>query len=81
MRIRIIPDGLAPGSKARIALPRALVREPRVLMIDDPLLPDDSDGLAALTDLAAARERTMLVALDDRRALVGGDGWPMGEFP
>ncbi|HZA02781.1 MAG TPA: ABC transporter ATP-binding protein [Hyphomicrobiaceae bacterium] len=68
-RIRVFGDGLAAGIKARVALTRALVRAPRVLVIDDPLLLADPDGRAALSELAVARERTMLVALDDRRAL------------
>ena len=72
-RIRMIADGLGPAIKARIALARALVRGPRVLLIDDPLLLGDPDGRAALTDLAAARERTMIVALDDLRALGAPD--------
>jgi ATP-binding cassette subfamily C protein CydC len=72
-RIRMIADGLGPAIKARIALARALVRQPRVLLIDDPLLMADPDGRAALADLATARERTMLVALDDPRALGAPD--------
>jgi ABC-type protease/lipase transport system fused ATPase/permease subunit len=78
-RIRMIGDGLAPGIKARIALARALVREPQVLLIDDPVLLADPDGRAALAELAAARERTMLVALDDPRALgVPDREWALG---
>jgi ABC-type multidrug transport system fused ATPase/permease subunit len=78
-RVRMIADGLAPGIRARIALARALVRKPRVLLIDDPLLLAEPDGRAALTDLAAARERTMLVALDDPHALgVPDREWALG---
>jgi ABC-type protease/lipase transport system fused ATPase/permease subunit len=81
-RIQVLGDRLAAGTKARIALARALVRGPRVLMIDDPLLVADSDGRAALSDLALARERTMLVALDDRRALGVTDGeWTIPSRP
>jgi ABC-type multidrug transport system fused ATPase/permease subunit len=73
-RIRMIADGLSASLKARIALARALVRDPRVLLIDDPLLLASPDGRAVLSELAAARERTMLVALDDPHVLGATDG-------
>ncbi|HEV2778101.1 MAG TPA: ATP-binding cassette domain-containing protein [Actinophytocola sp.] len=63
------PDRLTPGQRRRVAVARALVREPDVLLADDPTAGVDPDGAAGvLTVLDRARTElgaTVLVATAD----------------
>jgi len=60
-----LADELAPADETRAALAQALVREPRVLLIDEPgvlAAPDERDELLTLLrGLAAERSRLALV--------------------
>jgi D-methionine transport system ATP-binding protein len=63
------PDQLTPGQRRRVAVARALVGQPYVLLADDPTADIDPDGAAAvLTVLDRARAElgaTVLVATAD----------------
>lgn len=77
--------GLPAGIRARLALARALVRDPRLLLIDDPVLMADRDGRAALSEIASARERITLVAVDEPQILdfldMPDDVWALPDNP
>jgi len=63
------PEALTPGQQARVAVARALVGDPGLLLADDPTRDLDADGAAGvLTVLDRARAElgaTVLVATDD----------------
>ena len=67
----LLPDGLdtrveeksvnlAEGLRARIALARALIAEPRLLLIDDPIFSVDPEAIAALGRVLTTVEATVL---------------------
>ncbi|KAI9008640.1 P-loop containing nucleoside triphosphate hydrolase protein [Hyaloraphidium curvatum] len=68
---------LGPGGKEldgesaeRMALARALIRDPELLLVDDPAEPSSDPALARLL-LAAADRRTVLRTTDDLPSVVG----------
>lgn len=66
-------DELAPGDEARAALAQALVREPRLLLLDEPgvlAAPDERDELLRLLRAIAA-ERPQLAVLATARDVTG----------
>jgi predicted ABC-type transport system involved in lysophospholipase L1 biosynthesis ATPase subunit len=71
-------DQLAPGDEARVALAQALVREPRLLLADEPgalAAPDERDELLCLLrELAAERPRLAVVVTTRDVAGVAGAG-------
>lgn len=70
---RIAPGStlLSPGQRQRIALARALYREPRLLLLDEPNSNLDHAGEQALgAALAARRGRTTVVMVTHRAPLV-----------
>jgi ABC-type transport system involved in cytochrome bd biosynthesis fused ATPase/permease subunit len=69
-------DGLmlSGGELQRIAIARALVHAPRVLLIDEPTNHLDAATVALLAErLFAGRGRTVLMATHDRRLLALAD--------
>jgi putative ABC transport system ATP-binding protein len=68
---------LAPAERARVMLARALVREPRLLLVDEPCpmpnLGDRDRFCALLRTLARERGIALLVASEDMAALQGMD--------
>ncbi|BCJ91469.1 multidrug ABC transporter permease [Terrihabitans soli] len=64
-QLRAGAAGLPPGISTRIGLSRALLRDPRVLLVDDAVLLADRDGRAALAGIAAMRDRIVIVATDE----------------
>lgn len=71
-----LTDELAPADETRAALAQALVREPRLLLVDEPgvlAAPDEREELLRLLrDLAAARPRLALVVTAPDVAGVAG---------
>jgi predicted ABC-type transport system involved in lysophospholipase L1 biosynthesis ATPase subunit len=66
---------LSPGEQIRVALARALVHEPRLLLVDEPATtpsPVERDELhGLLRSLAREEGMTLVVASEDTRALRG----------
>ena len=66
-------DELAPGDETRVALAQALVRDPRLLLVDEPgalAAPDERDELLRLLRAIAA-ERPQLAMLVTSRDVAG----------
>jgi predicted ABC-type transport system involved in lysophospholipase L1 biosynthesis ATPase subunit len=64
-----LADELAPADETRAALAQALVREPRVLLVDEPgvlAAPDERDELLALLRELAAERPRLALALTSR---------------
>lgn len=84
-RLNAGAGGLPPAIQARLVLARALVRDPRLLLIDDPVLMADRDGRAVLSEIAAARDRITLVAIDEPQILdfldMPDDVWALPDNP
>ena len=69
-------DELAPGDEARVALAQALVRDPRLLLVDEPgvqAAPDERDELLRLLR-AIASEQPRLATLVTARDVTGVAG-------
>jgi putative thiamine transport system ATP-binding protein len=71
------PDTLSGGQKARVALLRVLLAEPRALLLDEPFGALDEDNRRRVRELvfAQARERqlpTLLVTHDDEDVTAAG---------
>lgn len=61
--------GLSGGTKKRIAIARALVQEPDLLMLDEPTNHLDFDGIQWLTDVIKRSSASVIVITHDRRFL------------
>ncbi len=70
LSVRVGRDGgrLTPGARRRVALLRALIKRPALLVVETPLAPD----LLALAR-AAAPEAILLLAVDDEAAAASAD--------
>lgn len=71
------PDTLSGGQKARVALARVLLSQPRMLLLDEPFSKLDADLRAQMRDLVFARVRegrlpALLVTHDEADAEAAG---------
>ena len=76
-RMHHIPEQLSAGEKQRVALGRALINDPPLLLADEPTANLDSvsgrNVLALFREIAAAEGRAVLVVTHDARIIEGGD--------
>jgi ABC-type multidrug transport system fused ATPase/permease subunit len=81
-QLRAGAGGLPAGIRARIALARALVRNPCLLLIDDPVLLADRESRSVLSEIAMSRDRITLVAVDEPQILDTPDAvWALPDNP
>jgi ABC-type Mn2+/Zn2+ transport system ATPase subunit len=62
-------EELAPGDETRVALAQALVREPHLLLVDEPgvmAAPDERDELLRLLRALAAEDPRLAIAMTAR---------------
>ena len=62
------PADVPPDARQRAVVARAIAREPRLLLLEDPVWSLDADVAAELLSLCRAHARTTLVALPRRDA-------------
>ena len=76
-RLHHIPEQLSAGEKQRVALGRALINDPPLLLADEPTANLDSvsgrNVLALFREIAADEGRAVLVVTHDARIIEGGD--------
>ena len=76
-RLHHIPEQLSAGEKQRVALGRALINDPPLLLADEPTANLDSvsgrNVLALFREIAADEGRAVLVVTHDARIIDSGD--------
>ena len=76
-RLHHIPEQLSAGEKQRVALGRALINDPPLLLADEPTANLDSvsgrNVLALFREIAATEGRAVLVVTHDARIIEQGD--------
>ncbi len=76
-RMHHIPEQLSAGEKQRVALGRALINDPPLLLADEPTANLDSvsgrNVLALFREIAASEGRAVLVVTHDARIIEQGD--------
>jgi putative ABC transport system ATP-binding protein len=76
-RLRHLPEQLSAGEKQRVALGRALINDPPLLLADEPTANLDSKSgrtvLALFREIAATEGRAVLVVTHDARIIDSGD--------
>lgn len=72
-RLHVYPERLNPGERQRVAVARALVAQPRLVLADEPTGCLDRDSAQLVTELFAAVRRqhntSFIVSTRDQRAL------------
>jgi putative ABC transport system ATP-binding protein len=71
---RLKPDELSGGEKQRVAIGRALMREPKIILADEPTASLDSNNGEVITrilhDIAEVEGRTVVIVSHDERLRV-----------
>jgi len=76
-RLKHLPEQLSAGEKQRVALGRALINDPPLLLADEPTANLDSKSgrnvLALFREIAAEEGRAVLVVTHDARLIDSSD--------
>lgn len=76
-RMELLPNLLSVGQQQRVAVARALVADPRLLICDEPTASLDAQNgktvMSLIRDLAIHKDRVVIVVTHDQRVLDFGD--------